>query len=248
MMPRPAAACAAAALSLFVFTGCASSTVPPSAAPTGSARSTTAPAASNAGLTDSALLAAFKKAADSATAVHVKGTTKEGAQTASLDLQLNRVANTAQGTIGTLGATIPVISVGGVDYFQLTDSVIKLSGAEAIAPLIRDKWVASDSEVGQGMDSDFKSLISYRGFIAEITSADSGGLTGSTAAGTTIYNGQTVAVYKGDDGTEAYFAANGPAYLLAITGSSSSQEGALTFVWNRPTTVTAPPASQIYKG
>lgn len=243
-----AAALAGAAFSLTVAVGCASSTVPPSAAPIGSTRSTATPAAQNAGLTDSALLAAFKKAADSATAVHVKGTMKGGADTTSLDLQLNRVANTAQGTTGTQGATIPIISVGGVEYVQLTDSVIKLSGAETIAPLVRDTWVSSTSEVGKHMDADFKYLMSYGDFIAGITSSDSGDLTGPSAAGTATYDGQTVAVYEDDDGTEAYFAANGPAYLLAIVDSPSSGGGVLTFVWNRPTTVTAPPASQIYKG
>ena len=248
MMPRPAAALAAAVLSLTLLAGCASSTVPPSAGSTGSVRSTTTPAAPNAGLTHSALLDAFRKAAASATAVHVKGRMKAGTEITSLDLQLNRVANTAQGTIGTQGATFPVILVGGVQYVQFTDSVMKLSGADTIAPFVRDKWVASDSETGKAMDSDFTSLISYDGFIAGIASAGSGGLIGRTAAGTTTYNGQTVAVYKHDNGTEAYFAATGPAYLLAIVDSSSSGGGLLAFVWNRPTTVTAPPASQIYKG
>ena len=100
----------------------------------------------------------------------------------------------------------------------------------------------------QGHGCGLQSLISYGDFIAGITSSGSGDLTGPSAAGTTTYNGQIVAVYKDDDGTEAYFAADGPAYLLAIVDSSSSGGGVPTFVWNRPTTVTAPPASQIYTG
>ncbi len=249
---RTAAAFTAAALSLTALAACSSSAGAPNTAPTRSATSTATAAATagaqNAGLTDSALLAAFKKAADNATAVHLKGTMKDGPDTIALDLQLNRTPNTAQGTIVAQGATIPIISVGGVDYFQFTDSVIKMAGADAVAPLIKDKWVSSGTQIGKGMDSGLRSLVSYDEFIGGITSAGSGDLAGSSAAGTRTYDGQTVAAYTDENGTEAYFAANGPAYLLAILDSSSSDGGVLTFDWNKPTTVTAPPDSQIYKG
>ena len=49
-------------------------------------------------------------------------------------------------------------------------------------------------------------------------------------------------------GSEAYFAASGPAYLLQSVNTSSSVAGTMTFTWNQPTTVTAPPASQTYTG
>jgi hypothetical protein len=254
VISRQAATLSAAALGLVVaLAGCSSSASTSNAASSGSATPAASAAASsgsaaNAGLSDSALLTAFKTAANGATAVHVKGSLKDGTDTISLDLQLNKTAKTAQGTIGAQGATIPIISVGGVDYFQFTDSVIKMAGASSLGSAIKDKWVSSSSTIGQGMDSGFKTLVSYDDFIGSITADDSGSLTGSTPSGTTTYNGQTVAVYKADDGTVAYFAATGPAYLLEIQNASSSDAGALVFTWNQPTTVAAPPASQIYKG
>jgi hypothetical protein len=46
-----------------------------------------------------------------------------------------------------------------------------------------------------------------------------------------------------------YFAASGPAYLLEMVGhSTTNASGTVTFTWNQPTTVTAPPASEIYSG
>jgi hypothetical protein len=68
-----------------------------------------------------------------------------------------------------------------------------------------------------------------------------------TAAGTTTYNGSTVAVYKSPDGSTAYFAASGPAYLEKVT-ATGSEPGTMTFVWNKPVTVTAPQSSEIFTG
>ena len=43
--------------------------------------------------------------------------------------------------------------------------------------------------------------------------------------------------------------ASGPALPLQLTGATvSATAGTLTFTWNHPTTVTAPPADQIYTG
>jgi hypothetical protein len=245
---------AAAVLGVTALAGCSSS------AKTGAAAGSAAPAASaattqavaNAGLSDAALLTAFKAAAAHATAVHVKGAMTSSGTAVTLDLQLNKTGNSASGTIGSGGTSIPIIAVGGVTYFQFTDSVEKMVGASsnpAAAAALKNKWVSSNSSIGSGMASGFKGFATYDGFIAGITASDgSGALDKATPAGTGTYNGQSVAVYKGRDGSEAYFAASGPAYLLQIVNTSSSAAGTMTFTWNQPTTVTAPPASQTYTG
>jgi hypothetical protein len=250
---RHYAAVTAAALGLTALAGCSSSkSTPAGTAPVGSApasaASPSAAAAQNAGLSDAALKAAFVKAADQATALHLKGATKDGTDTLQIDIQLNKTANTAEGTISMQGASFPVIAVNGVDYFQFTDSLIKLSGAGSAGPALKGKWVSSNSQYGKGLAGDLKPLFSYSGFISSFTAVDSGAFPDTTAAGTTTYNGQTVAVYKSSDGSTAYFAASGPAYLLDVINSSSTSAGALAFTWNQPTTVTAPPASQIFNG
>jgi hypothetical protein len=99
------------------------------------------------------------------------------------------------------------------------------------------------------MASGFKGFASYDAFISGMTSGSGSiAVDNSTPAGTTSYNGQTVAVYKNADGSEAYFAASGPAYLLQAISTNATSAGTLTFTWNQPTTVTAPPASQTYNG
>lgn len=70
----------------------------------------------------------------------------------------------------------------------------------------------------------------------------------ATAAGTATLNGQNVAVYKTSNGSKLYFAASGPAYLLETVLGGSEGAGTLDYTWNQPTTVTPPPASQIYNG
>jgi hypothetical protein len=70
-------------------------------------------------------------------------------------------------------------------------------------------------------------------------------LTDLTAAGTTTYNGETVAVYKSSNGSVAYFAASGPAYLKKVV-AKGSQPGTVTFTWNQPVAVTAPASPEIF--
>lgn len=251
MISRQVAAISAATLaSLLAVAGCSSSagstTANGSSAPAASASS--AAAASNSGLTDQQLLTAFKAAIAQGTAVHVKGTIVSKGETVGLDLQLNKTDGSASGTISDNGATVPVISLGGTTYIQMTDSVLKMAGniPSSAAALIKDKWVSSKSSIGSGMTSQFSGFTSYDSFLSGITSSDNGLVGGSASAGTTTYNGQTVAIYKDSDGSVAYFAATGPAYLLQVQSSNSTNSGSLAFTWNQPTTVTAPPASQIF--
>ncbi len=209
MIPRQIVALStAAALGLVAVTGCSSSAKTGTAAATGSATpaasTASAATASNAGLAEAALLTAFKAAVAQGTAVHVKGSVNSSGDHVTLDLQLNKQGASASGTIGASGTTIPIIAVGGVDYFQFTPGVLKLSGADsqpAVAALLKDKWVSSKSTIGSSMATGFSGFASYDAFLTGITSSGSGGLSGTTSMGTTTYAGQTVAAYKASDGT-----------------------------------------------
>lgn len=236
--------------------------------------SSAAPATSNVGLSDTKLLAAFKAAVASGTAVHVSGALSSSGSSTTLDLQLNKDGS-ASGQIGEAGATIPVRVVNGVTYTELTAAFLNLMAASdksitaAEISTMQNQWVSSsDSTLGQSLASSFSGLVSYDTFTSTMekgnsassasasasaaasasasasSTASSGGvdLTKMTADGTTTYNGATVAVYKDADGSTAYFAASGPAYLLKAT-STGSDGGTMTFTWNQPTTVVAPSAA-----
>lgn len=252
---KTAAVSAVAVLGVLAVAGCSSSTKTATAASSGSASasaaaSSSAAASGNVGLTQQQLITAFNAATAQATAVHVKGTEVSGTDKSSLDLQLNKQGNSASGTVASNGATIPIISVGGTEYIQMTDSLLKMSGniPASSAALMKDKWVSSKSSTGASLASSFAQFGSFDGFVSSMTSSTDGLFTGATAAGTTTYNGQTVAVYKNGDGSTSYFAATGPAYVIAVLAPGGGGSGTLDFTWNQPTTVSAPPASQILSG
>jgi len=254
------AASAIAAVAAASLAGCSSGSAPPA-----TSSSAVYP---NAGLSGSQLLTAFKSAVASGTAVHVVGSISESGTPTSLDLNLDKDGSSA-GTVSQAGASVPVKVVGGVTYVQLTPTLLKQEAASdpsitaGVISLIQNKWVSSQSSIGQSISSSFGGLTSYDTFTASI---ESGGASASasavasgsasaapvtlvdlTPAGTTAYNGSTAAVYKSSDGSTAYFAASGPAYLEKVT-ATGTDTGTITFTWNQPVTVTAPPSSEIFTG
>lgn len=256
MTPRQIAALPlAAALGLAALAGCSSS---PATAPAADGASGTAAAASaspsaaagNAGMTDSALRAAFTAAANGATAVHMKGSLVQNGQTISLDLQLNK-DDSSQGTIAIGTAQLPVKAVAGVDYVQFTSSFIQYTAkqegvsASALAALA-NKWVSSNSSTGKSITTSFAQFMTFSAVVKSITDNSDGDK--ATAAGTTTLDGQTVALYGTTKGSKLYFATTGPAYLLREDDSGSQGTGTINLTWNEPTRVSAPPASEIYGG
>lgn len=247
---------ALAALALTALAGCGSS-ASNSASSTGSgapstSASSSAPAAgggsgSNVGLSDSALRTAFTAATKSATAMHIAGTLSQQGQSISMDLNLNK-DNTSQGTISIGTAKLQVKAVGGVDYIQLSPSFLqyiaqqeKLSASQLSA--VANKWLSSNSSEGKSISQGFDQFMSFTTLTGSLSS--NAASDPATAAGTKTLNGQTVAYYTTKQGSKLYFAATGPAYLLREDDSGSEGTGTVTIVWNQPTTVTAPPASDI---
>ncbi|MGH6656339.1 MAG: hypothetical protein ACRDVE_14180, partial [Actinocrinis sp.] len=111
------------------------------------------------------------------------------------------------------------------------------------------KWVSTKSSTGKDLGISVGSFASYSGYVSRLTATGGDGLAnGATAAGTTTYQGQSVAVYKTADKSTFYVAASGAAYVLEVVPGDAKTSIAVTLTWNQPTTVTAPPASQIYNG
>jgi hypothetical protein len=256
VIPRQIAALSLAGVGLAALAACSSSGSSP-AASAGSASGSASPtaatstaAASNVGLSDSALRAAFAAAAKGATAVHMKGTVTTNGQTVTVDVQLNK-NDTSEGTLMLGTALLPVKSTGGVYYLEFTPSFIQYMSKQegsnpAAAAMLSGKWVSSNSAMGKSLASSFSQFMSYSSMIQQVTDNSDGDTV--TAAGTGTLNGQSVAVYNSAKGSKLYFAASGPAYFLEQIIGGSDGSGTIVYTWNQPTTVTPPPASQIYNG
>lgn len=223
--------------------------------------------ASNVGLSGPQLLAAFKSAAAAGTAVHVVGQFEDAGSPYALDMNLNKSGTTA-GSISQSGAAIPVRVVDDVTYIQLTPAFLKLEAQSdpsitaGVINLVQNKWISSQSSMGRQFASSLAGLTTYDSFIATLengggsSSASTGAsaspsgppaakLSDLTPAGTTTYDGKTVAVYKSPNGSTAFFDASGPAYLEKVT-TRGAQSGEITFTWNKPVKVVAPQPSEIF--
>lgn len=206
---------------------------------------------SNAGLSQTQLLARFKTALASATAIHFKGTMSESGSSTSMDLQINKDGS-AEGTIISGGVTIPMIVTGGVDYIQATPSLVSEIKSEAgsdaalVSEIMTGKWISSKSAIGSSMTSSFSSLTDFNSMTTQLASGDSDKF---TYLGTSTVNGQQVAQYKdvstdssGPTDSVLDIPLNGLALPIEESGGS---QGTVVFTWNQPTTVTAPAAADI---
>ncbi|MEV7096591.1 hypothetical protein AB0M80_27435 [Amycolatopsis sp. NPDC051045] len=240
-MPRLRLAALLTAGSL-VLAGCAGTSgtpAPAAAGTTTSAASTTpAPPALDAAEAGAAITAAAKQAS----AVHVKGTMTQDGSNINLDLQLN--PDSASGTVVKDGLEIPVLRVGDKYYFKFTDSLVKQAGIPASAgKQLTGKWVSSTAKIGEGIAAAFKVFLDYKSFtqgtLGELEKAKFTAGEPTTLAGTPALN------FTSPDGTATVAAAE-PHYLLRMQDPKS---GAMEFGdWNKPTTVTEPPAAEIYSG
>ncbi|WP_206784925.1 hypothetical protein [Amycolatopsis sp. MtRt-6] len=221
--------------------GCAGTETPAPAAagtPTAAPSSTPAPPALDAAKVGTAVADAAKQA----TAVRVKGTMAQEGSTINLDLQLN--ADSASGTVVKDGLEIPVIRIGDKYFFKFTESLVKQAGVPAsAAKQITGKWVSSTAKIGQGIAEAFKEFLDYKSFtqgtLGELATAKFKPGEPATHAGTPALT------FSSTDGTATVAAAE-PHYLLRM---ADPKNGAMEFSdWNKPTTVSEPPAAEMYSG
>ncbi|HET9172261.1 MAG TPA: hypothetical protein VFN97_22730 [Actinospica sp.] len=235
----------------FLLTACGSS------APSAGSSTSVVSGSSNAGLSQAQLLARFKTALATVTALHIKGGTTTGSSPFSMDMQINKDGS-AEGTIVSTGMTMPLVVVGGVTYVQITPSLAALMKSEAgadaavAAKLVAGKWISSKSAIGSSMTQGMDSMTNFAEMTKQLGTASGDTF---TYLDTSTVDGQQVAQYKdvsansgsgsstsGSSVSTLDVPLNGTALPIEESGSS---EGTVTFTWNEPTKVAAPTASDI---
>ncbi|WP_318306339.1 hypothetical protein [Amycolatopsis solani] len=236
-----AAALAAGTLALTACSG-TSGTAVPAAAGSSSAAAAAATSTAPPALEAAKVGSAVAEAAKQATSVRVKGTMADDGNNINLDLQLNQ--DSASGTVVKDGLEIPVLRVGDKYFFRFTESLVKQAGIPAsVGKKLTGKWVPSTAQIGAGIADAFKVFLDYKSF----TENTVGELASSTFTGgePTTLGGVPALNFTSTDGT-ATVAADAPHYLLRMQDPKS---GTIEFSdWNKPATVQAPPASEIYSG
>jgi hypothetical protein len=211
----------------------------------------------NAHLTQAQLLARFKAALADATALHMKGSMTDKTGTTSMDLQLNKDGS-GQGTMTMDGAPMKMIAVGDTMYTQITPGYVNMiksgmgadSGSATVEKLLKEfptgKWMKT-SMSGDGSDgsSSTDGMLSFSDMIKQL---GDGSTDKFSYLDTSTLDGQQVAQYKdvSTDGSDPTATMDIP-----LTGSplpimeDAGSGGAMTFTWNQPTKVTAPPAADV---
>ncbi|VVJ17961.1 Lipoprotein [Amycolatopsis camponoti] len=232
---------AAGAVAALISAGCSSTAGTPSPAAASSTGAPTSASVEAASLAGSEAGSAVAAAAKQAKAVHIRGTVAEGGNI-NLDLQLN--PDSASGTVVQDGLEIPVLRTGDKYFFRFSQSLIDKAGIPAsVGKLLKDKWVPSTSQVGAGIGEAFKQFLDYKTFtdntVGQLAS------TSFKEGGQTTAGGVPALTFTSTDGT-ATVAATEPHYLLRM---QAPKNGTLEFSdWDKPTTVTAPKAAEIYSG
>lgn len=192
------------------------------------------------------VLGAITSAVRGATGVHLVGSTSASGTLVRFDVQLNQ--DSASGTIAARGATLPFRSVGGMFYYQLTDSV--LAALPGVSPTVRaqalNKWISrpAPSADGQGPSADTANVANYPQFAQWLTGFLSGA-DAPTFSGTAEVAGARVYQYQADDGTTVSVAISSPHYLVRLVNSGVGES--FDFIgWNTQVPVTAPAPADMY--
>jgi LppX_LprAFG lipoprotein len=222
---------------LFVFAlvaaGCGGGSSSPNGGANGSGNGEAAKSAQQ-------VLADARKAAESASSVHVSGQVTKRGQKISLDVTSAKGKGTS-GSITIKGQKIDLVIVGGNAYMKAGPGFWAQYGGAAgstIAQLLQGKWLkfpTSDPRF-----AGFTSILSPKTLFDKLTSSHGT----ITNRGATTYRGQSVvAIFdSGTAGGTLYVAATGTPFPVAIAGNNGSgPSGSITFDrWGKPVTLTAP--------
>jgi hypothetical protein len=174
-------------------------------------------------------------AAKGASSVHLKGASKEQGSEFQVDMVLSDKQG-AQGTISVAGQNVELRQVGDTMY-------VKGGPTAQLGPKYADKWLKT--KAGSGGAADFSTLTSMDTFFGDALKPD-GAVT--LVDGKEVDGKQTVGLQDSKTGSDKgilYIAAEGQPYPLLVTSGASSTDGLHFFEWNKPVTVTAPPADQV---
>jgi hypothetical protein len=198
----------------------------------------------NAGLTQAQLLDHLKSALATATSVRMKGTIDDSGNSIGIDVQINK-SGTAQGTMSSNGAQIPLIAVNGTIYIQLTASYISTLKSALPAGVV-GKWI---KEPTGGSDAQSMSdLTNWNQLTAKWIAASGDTFTyldTATLDGRQVADYTDVSVVSGTKSTGVLSVPLTGAALPIQVAEKSGVTGTAVYTWSQPTTVTAPPASEI---
>lgn len=219
----------------------------------GSSAAATVAVVTNAHLTQAQLLVRLKAALTDVTALHMKGTMSDSGSTVTMDMQINKDGS-SQGSIDTNGMSMPMLVTGGASYLQITPSYIKtITGgmsadelkAAGLSKLKTGDWMKFSDTSTDSPTSDMNGFLNFNDMIQQLSQAKGEKF---SYLGTSTLEGQQVAQYKDvttdKSSPDAVMSVPLSGPFLPIELNAGSQ-GTMTFVWNEPTKVVAPPASEI---
>jgi hypothetical protein len=209
------------ALVLFALTGC------------GSSGAGNGVASKNAG----EIVGEAKRAADSASSVHVSGSVNSGGSPVTLDLNL-AAGKGATGQISQNGSTFKIVIDGSTAYISGSDAFYRKLGGSAAAQLLAGKWLKVTTSTPEF--ASFGSLTNMRKLLDTVLVGH-----GSLQKGpsTTVAGQQAIEVKDTTRGGSLYVATTGKPYPLQIS-KTGSETGAIKFDnWDEPVTITPPSSS-----
>lgn len=243
---------AVGAVGLLTLTACGgqSSTATPAATTTTTTRpvpTTTTPPP----LPPNQLVAALKTAIPLGTSVEARGSSGDSSGSGTLDLKLNKDGS-ASGKITANGVDVVVIVVNNVSYVQLDKGLVEgqgiAAGSAAEAQMV-GKWVPSTSKLVSGMMDSLKDTLNYDSFLnGLIGSMDTSPAPELTLGGLSEVNGELADDYKEAPEGSEIFVGRSTHHLLRLVSKDKASPANLDFIWNQPTSVSPPPADQIYHG
>ncbi len=181
------------------------------------------------------IIAAARTAADSASAVHVSGSTVTAGTPITLDLSL-AAGKGGRGRIAENGLSFELIQLEGTIYIKGSSAFYRHFAGAAAAQLLQGKWLKAPAT--NASFAGLSSLIELHKLLdAALASSDKT----LVSAGTRTVKGQAVVGVKDTaQGETIYVATTGKPYPVAATKSGAGG-GTIAFAeWDRPVTLSAP--------
>lgn len=181
------------------------------------------------------IVAEAKKAADSASSVHVSGSIVTGGTPVTLDLTLAS-GKGATGEISENGVSFKLVMTGDTVYMSGSPEFYRRIGGNAAVQLLAGKWLKAPATGGEF--ASFGSLANMRTLIDSTLTSHGTLAKGSTT--TTVGGQSAIAVNDTTKGGTLYVATKGNPYPLQIV-KAGSESGKITFDrWNQSVTITPP--------
>jgi hypothetical protein len=168
----------------------------------------------------------------SAGSAHFQGTQTDGANSATIDLQL--IPDGGIGTITQAGSTVHLVNTGGNSYIKAPAAFYTAQGATAAnAATAADKWVKVPTASNSFAEFTLNAL-------ADDLAKPSSGSKIEDAVTKGKLDDQSVVILKQTDGSQLFIAADGPAYPLKLVSAGTTKSTSTFTDFGKKVTITAP--------